>query len=301
MNTFQLECFLAVTNTLSFARAAEQLKVSQPTITNQIKSLEDELNVKLFNRSTRLVEITPEGQAFVVDARSMVGIARQAKLRFAVPNDRTAETLSIGCSSHVQLQLLTDCLSELYSRTANFHPRLLVVPREQLFHLLDTERADVIFDIREGCELKGNLKFRELIQSDIVCVCRKDARLAEKESVSIKDLAAESLVFCDPMNIAPDIANLQWKLAEGRNPADVHFSASSEAALVLAKAGIGVAILPELYLDGQSNLVKVALEDAPKFSFGMFYRTYTGDELLKEFITITRVYFAEKYAARSAV
>lgn len=295
MNTFQLECFLAVTNTLSFARAAEQLNVSQPTVTHQVKSLENELNVKLFNRSTRLVEITPEGQAFVVDARSMVGIARQAKLRFAAPNDRPIETLSIGCSSHVQLQLLTDCLSKLSAKTAHFHPRLLVVPREQLFHLLDTERADVIFDIREGCELKGNLKFRELIQSDIVCICRKDAKLAEKVSVTIKDLMTESLVFCDPMNIAPDIADLQWKLAEGRNRADVHFSGSSEAALVLAEAGIGVAILPELYLKNQSNLVKVALEDAPKFSYGMFYRTYNGDELLKEFISITKTHFSELY------
>ncbi len=299
MNTFQLECFLAVANTLSFARAAEQLKVSQPTITNQIKSLEDELNVKLFSRSTRLVEITPEGQAFIVDARSMVGIARQAKLRFATPNERPIEALSIGCSTHVQLRLLTGCLSKLNSRITNFHPRLLVVPREQLFHLLDTERADVIFDIREGCELKGNLKFKELIQSDIVCVCRKDAKLAEKESVSIKDLTTVPLIFCDPMNVVPDITNLQWKLSEGRSPTDVHFSASSEAALVLAEAGIGTAILPELYLNGQSNLVKVTLEDAPKFSYGMFYRTYNGDELLKEFIGITKSYFDENYVNSS--
>lgn len=295
MNTFQLECFLAVANTLSFARAAEQMNVSQPTITHQIKSLEDELDVKLFIRSTRLVEITPEGQAFIVDAKSMVGIAEQAKLRFATPSDRPIEPLAISCSSYVQLRLLTDCLNQLNSEITNFHPRLFVVPREQLFHLLDTKRADVIFDIREGRELKGDLRFKELVQSDIVCICRKDAELAKKESVSIKDLSTESLVFCDPMNVVPDIADLQWKLAEGRNPADVHFSASSEASLVLAEAGVGVAILPELYLSGQNNLMKITLEDAPKFSYGMFYRTHSGDSLLKEFIAITKSHFAEKY------
>ena len=48
MNTFQLTCFLAVAETLSFARAAEQLHVTQPAVTQQIKSLEKELNVKLF-------------------------------------------------------------------------------------------------------------------------------------------------------------------------------------------------------------------------------------------------------------
>ena len=71
MNTFQLECFLAVSNTLSFVRAAEQLNISQPAITHQIKTLEDELNTVLFKRSTRFVEITQEGISFIGDAKKL--------------------------------------------------------------------------------------------------------------------------------------------------------------------------------------------------------------------------------------
>ena len=88
MNTFQLSCFLAVANTLSFAKAAEKMNISQPAITHQIKALENELNVPLFRRTTRLVEITPEGQSFLSDAQSMVAIAAQAKLRFHNPEER---------------------------------------------------------------------------------------------------------------------------------------------------------------------------------------------------------------------
>ena len=87
MNTFQLSCYLAVANTLSFARAAQQMNISQPAITHQIKTLETELNVKLFRRSTRMVELTPEGQAFLSDAQSMVAIAQSAKLRFGNPEE----------------------------------------------------------------------------------------------------------------------------------------------------------------------------------------------------------------------
>lgn len=68
MNTFQLTCFLAVAETLSFARAAEQLHVTQPAVTQQIKSLEKELNVKLFRRNTRTVRMTMAGSAFLEDA-----------------------------------------------------------------------------------------------------------------------------------------------------------------------------------------------------------------------------------------
>ena len=61
MNTVQLECFLAVADNLSFARAAEQLHITQPAVTHQISSLENELNVKLFRRTTRTVALTNDG------------------------------------------------------------------------------------------------------------------------------------------------------------------------------------------------------------------------------------------------
>ena len=75
MNTFLLNCFLAVAHTLNFARAAKQMNISQPAITNQIKMLEKELNAKLFNRSTRRVELTPEGEVFLGDAKNIVALS----------------------------------------------------------------------------------------------------------------------------------------------------------------------------------------------------------------------------------
>lgn len=64
MNTFQLTCFLTVAETLSFAKAARQLNITQPAVTHQIRSLEEELNAQLFRRTTRSVEITQEGLIF---------------------------------------------------------------------------------------------------------------------------------------------------------------------------------------------------------------------------------------------
>ncbi len=294
MNTFQLTCFLAVASTLSFVRAAQQLNVSQPTITHQIKMLENELNVQLFRRSTRLVEITQDGQAFISDAKSMVAIAEQAKMRYKTHTDKQIESLSIGCSNYTQLGLLIDILNELSAAITNIHPQLFVVPHEQLFNLLERERADVIFDIRESRGTKGETKYRELAQSSLVCVCRYNHRLAGKEYITMQELGNETLIFCDPINIAPDIAKLQWKLAEGRNPTDVHFCNSSEASRVLAGAGLGVAILPELFVHNMDCIVKIPLKEAPKLSFGMFYKSRPGDYVLRKFIKITKNYFSDE-------
>lgn len=294
MNTFQLSCFLAVANSLSFARAAEQMNISQPAITHQIKSLESELNVKLFRRSTRLVEITPEGQAFVPDAKSMVTIAEQAKLRFSTPQDRQIEVLSIGCSSYTQLELLTEALHDLLDQHPNLHPQLHVVPHDQLFHLLETETAHVILDIREGRETGAKLTFKELQRSSLACVCREDYLPAEKEYISTQELAREKLIFCDPITLDPEIAKLQWKLAEGRDPADLHFCSSAEASVVLAQAGFGLAILPEIMVPANHNLKAVQIEDAPRLSFGLFYKSYPGDIILKHFIQSARRHFSDK-------
>lgn len=288
MNIFQLKCFLAVANTLNFARAAEQMNISQPAITHQIKALEEELNTKLFFRSTRLVAITPDGNSFLSDAKNMVAIAEQAKMRFSNPGDKPVEKLSLGCSSYYQILTLSNSLHEIGNTHPNLHPRISVVPQDQLYQLLDTGSADAVFDILDNAKDTSKLTFKELSQSSIVCVGRFDHPMAETDCVSSQELRSYPLIFCNPINLIPEIAKLQWKLAEQRHPADMHFCDSIEAAIMLAGAGFGLAVLPEMFIPPESKLVSIKLADAPALSFGAFYKPYPGDGLLKEFIQIIR-------------
>ena len=291
MNIFQLSCFLAVANSLSFVHAAEQMNISQPAMTHQIKSLESELNVKLFRRSTRLVEITPEGQSFITDAKNIVAIAGQAKIRFSNPKEYPVETLSIGCSSYTQLALLTEVLHELLTRHPNVHPRLHVVPHEQLFRLLETETANAVLGIREGADIETGLTFQELQHSGLVCAYREMCFPDSSEKITVQELADKKLIFCNPIAIDPEISKLQWKLAEGKDPADIHFCESVEASIVLAEAGFGLAVLPKVMLPANHQLKTVELADSPSLSFGIYYKPFPGDVLLKHFIQIARQYF----------
>lgn len=288
MNTFQLSCFLAVANTLSFARAAEKMHISQPAISHQIQSLETELNVQLFRRTTRLVEITPEGESFLPDAQSMVAIAAQAKLRFQNPEEKPIEKLSIGCGSYNQLCLLSESLDELGKLYPNLHPHLFVFPHDQLFQLLENGSADVIFDIHDGTRNDRDLTYREFRKSPIACVCQRGHPLAAADSVSMGDLNGQPLIFCNPINLVPEVAKLQWKLAEGRSPGELHFCASVEAAVVLAGAGFGIAVLPKFLVPGEPHLAVLNLCDAPELSYGIFYKPYPGDDMLKKFIQIAK-------------
>jgi DNA-binding transcriptional LysR family regulator len=291
MNIFQLRCFLAVAEHLNFAKAAQEMQVSQPAITHQIKTLEEELQVKLFYRSTRIVELTLEGQAFVSDAKSMVSIADRAKMRFSNPQERPISFLSVGSSSYHHLACLADSLHELSSEIDNLHPRLQVAQREQLFRMLDSDILDAIFEIGDEKPPKGDILYKGLYASSIVCACRADAPLVQQEVVTAERLRTEKIILCDPLSLSPKIVEMQLKLAEGRDPTDIHFSSSVDASIVMALAGLGTAILPDILIPPGDELTKIPISDAPTVPLGMFYKAHPGDHIVKQFLQIVKKNF----------
>lgn len=293
MNTFQLKCFLAAAATLNFARAAERINVSQPTITHQIKSLEDELNVRLFNRSTRFVELTAEGETFISDAKSMLAIEVQAKTRFNSLSDKPVEVISVGCGNYIQLAMLSDILSQMKEVYPNLHPRLLVAPIEQLEQNLGTERLDILFAIEDPASVKSGAKYKELLVSHVVCIGRRSDRMTGKESISVDDLKKESLIFCDPMSLTPEMAKLQFRLIEDRDPKSIHICSSSMTAYILARSGFGIALLPDLLIPNDPEMMKIKLTNAPTLSFGLYYKPSVGDSVLRQFISLAAHHFSE--------
>jgi DNA-binding transcriptional LysR family regulator len=292
MNIFQLSCFLAVADCLSFAKAAQKMNISQPAITHQIKSLEEELQVKLFHRSTRVVELTLEGQTFLPDARSMVSIAQRAKLRFQDPEERSIRLLSVGGSSYHHLACLAESLHELSDSVENLHPRMHVAHHDQLFHMLENDSLDVIFGIGEEPPPKSGLVYRQLCESPIVCACRKGSPLAAyDQALSLEQLREEPIILCDPLGLSPQLAQLQMQLVQGRSPSDIHFSSSVDACVVMVLAGFGAAILPEILIQLGDELVKIPLSDSPTVTLGMFYKPHPGDELLRQFAQIAKANF----------
>jgi DNA-binding transcriptional LysR family regulator len=286
MNTFQLRCFLAVADLLSFAKAARSMNISQPAMTHQIKALEEELNTKLFHRSTRVVELTLEGRAFLADARSMVAIAQRAKLRFQNPEERPISFLSVGSGSYHHLACLADSLHQLSEAARDLHPRMQVAHRDGLFHMLENGSLDVVFDLGTGPE--RGLAFQPICDSPMVCACRKGLPLAEEGSVTVEGLREESVILCDPLGLSPQASQLQLKLAEGRSPEKIHFSGSVDASVVMARAGFGAAILPGVLLPPGDELKTIPILDAPDLTLGMFYQPHPGDELVRQFVKIAR-------------
>ncbi|WP_256199369.1 LysR family transcriptional regulator [Verrucomicrobium spinosum] len=96
MELRHLRYFTAVADTLNFHRAAEILHVAQPALSSQIKSLEEELNVQLFIRNTRSVNLTHAGRVFLEEARIVLSAANQAEKRARHADQGLVGTLRVG-------------------------------------------------------------------------------------------------------------------------------------------------------------------------------------------------------------
>ena len=288
MNTFQLSCFLEVADMLNFARAAERLHVTQPAVTQQIRSLENELNVRLFNRTTRSVKLTEEGLVFLHDARHIVAISERAKKRFENPYGREVRTLSLGCHSFAQLFMLPPALKQLASQHPDVHPRLHVVPFQHLYRLLEEDEVEAVIGFREPESKKIAAVYRELKRVPIACFCVPENPLSKRGSATMEDLKGEPLVLFDPGKAQSDVAELQGRLMGGRSPADFYFCESMEAVIMLTLAGSGIAVMPELLVPRALPLARVPIEGVGTASFGVYYKTLQGNAPLRDLVQILR-------------
>ena len=288
MNTFQLTCFLTVAETLNFARAAEQLHITQPAVTQQIQSLEKELGVKLFKRTTRTVKITPEGNSFIDDARHIVVLTNRAKRRFENPFDREITLLSLGCYSYTQLFLLKPVLEKLSSLYQNLHPRLIVSSSHHLHRLLEDNDLDAIIGFREPELQKKGLPYQELRRMPLVCICAPTSPLAGQSSIRLEALENERVVLIDPARSQSVIAHAQSQLMGGRSPSEFYFCESIEAVMVLTSAGYGISILPEFFLPPNLPMVSIPIEDIAPVSFGIFYKSTADNAALQSLLSLMR-------------
>ena len=111
MNTVQLECFITVAEYLNFSKASRALKITQPAVSHQIQTLEEELGVKLFSRTSKSVTLTREGSLFLPDAQLILKTALTAKERLG--SHEHFISLELGCHNYMEMNLFPPVLKKL--------------------------------------------------------------------------------------------------------------------------------------------------------------------------------------------
>jgi len=154
-----LPSFVAVAECGGFHRAAEQLNLTQSTVSQQIKRLELEIKRSLFRRTTRSVVLTDDGEMLLGDARCLLQLEEAARQRLAAP--RLSGTVRLGVVEEVAGGSLPSALG----RFASLHPgvklEVQIAVSAELLEELDAGRLDVVFAKRPLGTSKGRLVWRE--------------------------------------------------------------------------------------------------------------------------------------------
>lgn len=292
MNTVQLECFLAVAEYMNFSRAAEALKITQPAVSHQISSLEDELGAKLFRRTSKSVSLTQTGILFMEDASAIVRIASGAKRRLGTGMEDFSR-FQIGCHNQSELDLLPQVIRRLIKRFPSLHPTIKQIPFKAMANLLSEGRLHVMFGFGEEEQMKQIGTYHELDNSPLVCVCHESHPFAEKKSLTAEELRGP-MVVCEPKRMPQTVFQAQIRISSALNPADLYFAEGYESALTLVSAGLGFSLFPAYVAFGPaggaathgSGLCCIPVEGLEPVSFGVYYKGLAGNPVLKEFIRL---------------
>ncbi len=282
MNTVQLECFTAVAEHLNFSKASKALKLTQPAVSHQIQALEEELEVKLFNRTSKNVTLTAEGVLFLADAQLILKTALSAKERLKNHEDFMA--FDLDCHNHMVLNLLPPILKELLAEFPLLRPTLHLVPFPSLLSMVENGRLHAALGTKDE-QKKTFLPFKEFFTAPIACVCSPNHPLAGYKALTKRQLSG-NFIACSPRHVSDSIFTVQSSILANLPPEQRFFTESIESALTLVKAQIGYTLYPDIPTAREPGLCYIPVTNLPSIAFGIYYQYNSDYPVLQRFLLL---------------
>lgn len=282
MNTVQLECFVTVAEHLNFSKASRVLKITQPAVSHQIQTLEEELEVKLFNRTSKSVTLTQEGIQFLADARLILRTAFSAKERLG--KHEHFIPLEVGCHNYMEMNLLPPVLKRLTEEFPLLRPSIQMVPFPALFGLVENHQVHAALGTGDA-RRKNSLYYTEIYSAPTACVCAPEHPLAQKKTLTKVELSG-NFVVCSPSQISNSVFAIQSSILVNLPPEQKYLTESIESALMLVKAQIGYTLYPDLPMVREAGLCYIPVTDLPEVSFGVYCRQERDHPVIRRFLAL---------------
>ena len=255
MELRHLRYFLGIVDADGMARASQRLHVSQPTLSRQLRDLERELGLRLFNRVGRTLELTAEGRELVVRSRRVVAEAEALTARSLVLAGGAGGVLRIGAPP----QFLEAGMPDVLRAFHRAHPSVDVQLAEEGGRRLITrvEQGDLHLAIGMLRDI-GPLASRPLYPLRVLAVMSRRHPLAARRRLSVDDVVHERLLLLES---GFQTRQLFDEACESRR-ADLHIvleSRSPQSLVALAAAGHGIAIVPSVVPLSRARVAIVGL------------------------------------------
>jgi LysR family hydrogen peroxide-inducible transcriptional activator len=258
MEVQQLRYVCAIVETGSFSRAAERCQVAQPSLSQQVLKLEEDLGAKLFDRLGRSVRLTEAGRAFLPHARSILGQIETARSSVA---DKTADvrgSVSVGVIPTIAPYMMPGYTTVF---TRKYPEAKLRIVEETTPILIESLRSlSVDLAILSHPLRHKDLELFPLRTEPLFVVLPADHPRAANKTLALKDLRGESFVMLRDSHCFRDLSLAACSQARV-TPRIVFESGQFSSLLGMVAAGVGISLVPEMAIDQNAGCRYVRLTD----------------------------------------
>ena len=276
--------FVAVAKEENITKASEQLSISQPAITKQIKNLENQLSVKLFERKSKGVSLTQEGENLYKKLSSPIGELN--KIDREISKDRY---INIGTHNHMGSCIFGDVIKEYCLKYSNVDLNLICEETPKMIKMLKNQELDIVFSKKDSNEVLNGIEYTKLGYLHDVIIASKNSNFANKE-LTLDDI--ESQIIYTPRTYSQALKRLEM-LSFGKK---LNLKNSSyNTILELTSSGKALGLITREYVDENDykkfNLVEVKTTlELGEIEFGIYTNSNKSTEL-KDLIKMIKEYF----------
>ena len=292
MTTKQIDYCIEVAHTLNFSRAADNLFVSQPTFSYQIRLLEEEIGFTIFERNGKGAALTPAGAQFVTFLTSMREDLKRAIEQGQNFSAKYKDSISISLMVRPAVFFLPEAM-RLFAET---NPEIQILPLFQYEGGVESflrNEVDILFALKEQTRQIPGIHVHDLFESHIYLIAQRDDPLAAKNLITQEDLYGRTLMVGGGSPQA--LKAVQHRLiATGQ--IDYFNSADHDTTLTNVAAGRGVCLAPGFLNDHSGQFAWIPFDCRESFSCVLCTHRDDNRPSLKTFLNILMRLYAEAVA-----
>jgi DNA-binding transcriptional LysR family regulator len=303
MELRHLRYFVAVAEEQNVTRAAARLHLSQPPLSRQIRDLEDDLGVVLFERSAKAVLLTQAGRVFLDEARAVLERAKEAVESVkAVATGQKGE-VHVGYAPSLTVEILPSALREFQETHPGVRVALHDLSTQEMVTKLREEKIDAAMLVEVSKPMLVGLNFEELRRYAVCLAVHPAHPLARARKVSIERIATERLVAYCRADYPEYHAWLTELFSAVKRPPQIAEEHEGSTSLIAAvEAGRGVALVQEGFqcLAGPRLAILPLAPAPPPFVLGEAWRKGVQSGAVDNFIAAARRAKSRNVKGRSA-
>jgi DNA-binding transcriptional LysR family regulator len=193
LDNFRLVVFRAVAEQQSFRKAAEELYLTQPAVSLQVKALEEDIGVQLFDRTGTRIKLTEAGKVLLEYSRQAHALFVQAEQKIAALSGDHIGQLALGASTTIAQYVLPRLLGEFSREYPRVHPTMISGNTEQIVEALEEQR--ITLGLIEGPARSRDIKTEPFLEDELVLIVSAAHEWAELKSIPCSEISAASLLM----------------------------------------------------------------------------------------------------------